>query len=153
MKKSVLRSLIREQVKSLLKEASYRPSDEQFIEEWVREELSKNGKLAIGDAAVDKAIDNIKEEWKEAASRFPTVRTYLMDLRKQGVFDELLESRLTEGTMDSFADYYRSYDRDVKAAAVFLDKIIEESGAGSEELFDAITDLVDAVRADTDAEI
>jgi hypothetical protein len=55
--------------------------------------------------------------------------------------------------MDSFADYYRSYDRDVRAAAVFLDKIIEESGAGSEELFDAITDLVDAVRADTDTEI
>jgi hypothetical protein len=153
MKKSELRSLIREQVKTLLKEASYKPSDDEFIEEWVREELSKNGKLAIGDAVVEKAIDNIKEEWKEAASRFATVRVYLMDLRKQGVFDELLESKLTENTMDSFADYYRSYDRDVKAAAVFLDKIIEESGAGSEELFDAITDLVDAVRADTDAEI
>jgi hypothetical protein len=153
MKKSELRSLIREQVKSLLKEASYRPSDDQFIEEWVREELSKNGKLAIGDAVVDKAIDNIKEEWKEAASRFATVRVYLMDLRKQGVFDELLESKLTEATMVDFANYYRAYDSEVKAAAKALDKIIEESGAGSEELFDAITDLVDAVRADTDAEI
>jgi hypothetical protein len=66
---------------------------------------------------------------------------------------EEVKKALSESTMDSFADYYRSYDRDVKAAAVFLDKIIEESGAGSEELFDAITDLVDAVRADTDAEI
>jgi hypothetical protein len=153
MKKSELRSLIREQVKTLLKEASYKPSDDEFIEEWVREELSKNGKLAIGDAVVEKAIDNIKEEWKEAASRFATVRVYLMDLRKQGVFDELLESKLTEATMVDFANYYRSYDRDVKAAAKALDKIIEESGAGSEELFDAITDLVDAVRADTDTEI
>jgi hypothetical protein len=96
MKKSELRSLIREQVKSLLKEASYRPSDDQFIEEWVREELSKNGKLALGDVAVEKAIDNIKEEWKEAASRFSTVRGYLMDLRKQGIFDELLETKINE---------------------------------------------------------
>jgi len=153
MKKSELRSLVRECVCDALKEASYKSSDDEFIEDWVREELSKNGKLALGDAVVDKAIDNIKEEWKEAASRFPTVRTYLMDLRKQGVFDELLESKLTEATMVDFANYYRAYDSDVKAAAKALDKIIEESGAGSEELFDAITDLVDAVRADTDAEI
>jgi hypothetical protein len=96
MKKSELRSLIREQVKAVLKEASYKSSDDQFIEEWVREELSKNGKLALGDVAVEKAIDNIKEEWKEAASRFSTVRGYLMDLRKQGIFDELLESKINE---------------------------------------------------------
>jgi hypothetical protein len=102
MKKSELRSLIREQVKSLLKEASYKPADDEFIEDWVREELSKNGKLAIGDAAVEKAIDNIKEEWKEAAARFSTVRGYLMDLRKQGVFDELLESKLTEASTDKY---------------------------------------------------
>jgi uncharacterized protein YjgD (DUF1641 family) len=152
MKKSELRSLIRECVCDALKEASYKPADDEFIEQWVREELSKNGKLAIGDAVVDKAIDNIKEEWKEAASRFPTVRGYLMDLRKQGVFDELLESKINEATMVDFANYYRAYDSDVKEAAKALDKIIEESGAGSEELFDAITDLVDAVRADTDAE-
>ena len=81
---------------SVLNEATYKSSDNQFIEEWVREELSKNGKLAIGDAAVEKAIDNIIEEWKEAASRFSTVRGYLMDLRKQGVFDELLESKINE---------------------------------------------------------
>jgi len=73
------------------------------------------------------------------------------ELRK--LIREEVKKALSEGTMVSFADYYRSYDRDVKAAAVFLDKIIEESGAGSEELFDAITDLVDAVRADTDTEI
>lgn len=96
MKKSELRSLIREQVKAVLKEASYKSSDDEFIEEWVREELSKNGKLALGDVAVEKAIDNIKEEWKEAASRFSTVRGYLMDLRKQGIFDELLESKINE---------------------------------------------------------
>ena len=96
MKKSELRSLIREQVKAVLKEASYKSSDDQFIEEWVREELSKNGKLALGDVAVEKTIDNIKEEWKEAASRFSTVRGYLMDLRKQGIFDELLESKINE---------------------------------------------------------
>jgi hypothetical protein len=66
---------------------------------------------------------------------------------------EEVKKALSESTMDSFADYYRGYDRDVRAAAVFLDKIIEESGAGSEELFDGITDLVDAVRADTDTEI
>ena len=96
MKKSELRSLIREQVKAVLKEATYKSSDDQFIEEWVKEELSKNGKLALGDVAVEKAIDNIKEEWKEAASRFSTVRGYLMDLRKQGIFDELLESKINE---------------------------------------------------------
>jgi hypothetical protein len=96
MKKSELRSLIRECVCDALKEASYKSSDDEFIEEWVREELSKNGKLAIGDAVVEKAIDNIKEEWKEAASRFATVRGYLMDLRKQGIFDELLESKINE---------------------------------------------------------
>jgi hypothetical protein len=55
--------------------------------------------------------------------------------------------------MVDFANYYRAYDSEVKAAAKALDKIIEESGAGSEELFDAITDLVDAVRADQDVEI
>jgi hypothetical protein len=224
MKKSELRSLIREQVKNLLKEASYKPSDDQFIESWIHDELSKNGTFSHGDVEVKKAIESAKQEWKASASKFPTVRLYLMDLRKQGVFDELLESKITEAnemsfinkarakssleqikkgkradgmgkfdakvyaikgtqeieltdpsdlikystgykyglksesvikeaTMDSFADYYRSYDRDVRAAAVFLDKIIEESGAGSEELFDAITDLVDAVRADTDTEI
>ena len=153
MKKSELRALIRECVCDALKEASYKSSDDQFIEDWVKEELSKNGKLALGDVAVEKTIDNIKEEWKEAAARFSTVRGYLMDLRKQGIFDELLESKINEGTMVDFANYYRAYDSDVKEAAKALDKIIEESGAGSEELFDAITDLVDAVRADTDAEI
>ena len=96
MKKSELRSLIREQVKAVLKEASYKSSDDQFIEDWVREELSKNGKLALGDVALEKTIDNIKEEWKEAAARFSTVRGYLMDLRKQGIFDELLESKINE---------------------------------------------------------
>ena len=153
MKKSELRSLIRECVCDALKEASYKPSDDQFIESWIHDELSKNGTFSHGDVEVKKAIESAKQEWKASASKFPTVRLYLMDLRKQGVFDKLLESKITEATMDSFADYYRSYDRDVRAAAVFLDKIIEESGAGSEELFDAITDLVDAVRADTDTEI
>jgi len=152
MKKSELRTLVREQVKNLLKEA-YKPTDEQFIESWIHDELSKNGTFAHGNAEVKKAIESVKQEWKKAASRFPTVRTYLMDLRKQGVFDELLESKINEGTMVDFANYYRAYDSDVKAAAKALDKIIEESGAGSEELFDAITDLVDAVRADQDVEI
>lgn len=96
MKKSELRALIREQVKAVLKEATYKSSDDQFIEDWVKEELSKNGKLALGDVAVEKTIDNIKEEWKEAAARFSTVRGYLMDLRKQGIFDELLESKINE---------------------------------------------------------
>jgi hypothetical protein len=66
---------------------------------------------------------------------------------------EEVKKALNENTMDSFADYYRSYDSEVKAAAKALDKIIVDSGAGSEELFDAITDLVDAVRSDQDVEI
>jgi hypothetical protein len=148
MKKSELRSLIRECVCDALKEASYKPADDEFIEEWISMELGDEG-----DAVIDKTIEYVKEEWKEAAVNYPNVRAYLMDLRKNGGLEGLGESKLTEATMVDFADYYRSYDRDVRAAAVFLDKIIEESGAGSEELFDAITDLVDAVRADTDAEI
>ena len=66
---------------------------------------------------------------------------------------EEVKKALSENTMVDFTNYYRAYDSDVKQAAKALDKIIEESGAGSEELFDAITDLVDAVRADQDAEI
>ena len=132
MKKSELRSLIRECVCDALKEASYKSSDDEFIEDWVKEELSKNGKLALGDVAVEKAIDNIKEEWKEAASRFTTVRTYLMDLRKQGVFDELLESKITEATIDTinytkaikfFNQMKREYFEDEDAQEDFINEI------------------------------
>lgn len=66
---------------------------------------------------------------------------------------EEVKKVLTEATMVSFADYYRAYGRDVKAAAVFLDQTIESAGIEvTEELFDAITDLIDEVRADIDVE-
>jgi len=96
MKKSELRSLIRECVCDALKEASYKPSDDQFIESWIHDELSKNGTFAHGNVEVKKAIESAKQEWKASASKFPTVRLYLMDLRKQGVFDKLLESKINE---------------------------------------------------------
>ena len=70
----------------------------------------------------------------------------------KALIKEEVKKALSENTMVDFANYYRAYDSDVKQAAKALDKIIEESGAGSEELFDAITDLVDAVRADRDIE-
>ena len=70
----------------------------------------------------------------------------------KALIKEEVKKALSENTMVDFANYYRAYDSDVKEAAKALDKIIEESGAGSEELFDAITDLVDAVRADRDIE-
>ena len=53
---------------------------------------------------------------------------------------------------DTLADYYSSYDRNVKNAAIAIDGIIAKLNIDSEELFDAITELVDAVRADRDNE-
>ena len=79
MKKSELRSLIRECVCDALKEASYKPADDAFIEEWISMELGDEG-----DAVIDKTIEYVKEEWKEAAANYPNVRAYLMDLRKNG---------------------------------------------------------------------
>ena len=83
----------------------------------------------------------------------PEELVYFRDISAMLRDGDIKESKITEATMVDFANYYRAYDSDVKQAAKALDKIIEESGAGSEELFDAITDLVDAVRADQDAEI
>ena len=91
MKKSELRSLIREQVKAVLKEASYKPADDEFIEEWISMELGDEG-----DAVIDKTIENVKEEWKEAAVNYPNVRAYLMDLRKNGGLEGLGESKINE---------------------------------------------------------
>jgi acyl-homoserine lactone acylase PvdQ len=88
MKNTELRSLIREQVKSLLKEASYKPSDDEFIEKWMRMELGAE----VGDAIIDQTIEDVKEEWKEAAVNYPNVRSYLMDLRKNGGLEGLGES-------------------------------------------------------------
>jgi hypothetical protein len=84
MKNTELRSLIREQVKSLLKEASYKPSDDEFIEKWIRMELGAE----VGDAIIDQTIEDVKEEWKEAAVNYSNVRSYLMDLRKNGGLGE-----------------------------------------------------------------
>lgn len=53
---------------------------------------------------------------------------------------------------DTLAGYYSAYDRDVKNAAKAIDGIIAKLNIDSEELFDAITELVDAVRADRDNE-
>ena len=82
----------------------------------------------------------------------PEELVYFRDISAMLRDGDIKESVIKEATMVDFANYYRAYDSDVKAAAKALDKIIEESGAGSEELFDAITDLVDAVRADRDIE-
>jgi hypothetical protein len=53
---------------------------------------------------------------------------------------------------ESFASYYSAYDRDVKNAAKAIDAITIKLNIDSEELFDAIVELVDAVRADRDNE-
>jgi hypothetical protein len=87
MKKSELRSLIRECVCDALKEASYKPSDDEFIEKWITMELGD-----VGDAVIDQTIEYVKEEWKEAAVNYPNVRAYLMDLRKNGGLEGLGES-------------------------------------------------------------
>ena len=71
----------------------------------------------------------------------------------RSIIAEEVRKALSENTMVSFADYYRAYDREVKAAAVWLDQTLKQEGVVSEELFDAIVDLVDAVRADTDTDI
>ena len=60
-------------------EAVYHPSDDEFIEEWVSMELADES-----DATIDRVIADCKEEWKEAARNYSNVRSYLMDLRKNG---------------------------------------------------------------------
>jgi len=68
-------------------EAVYHASDDAFIEEWISMELGDEG-----DAVIDKTIEYVKEEWKEAAVNYPNVRAYLMDLRKNGGLEGLGES-------------------------------------------------------------
>ena len=70
-------------------EAVYHPSDDEFIEEWVSMELADES-----DATIDRVIADCKEEWKEAARNYSNVRSYLMDLRKNG--DLLGESEINE---------------------------------------------------------
>lgn len=53
---------------------------------------------------------------------------------------------------DTLADYYKYYDRNVKNAAIAIDGIVAKLNIDSEELFDAIAELVDAVRSDRDNE-
>jgi len=124
MKKTELRSLIRECVCDALKEASYKPADDEFIEEWISMELGDEG-----DAVIDKTIEYVKEEWKEAAVNYPNVRAYLMDLRKNGGlegFDSVSTSKSnvkpTQNTSNSLS---KKYTKDLDELLINLIKNLQ----------------------------
>ena len=108
-------------------EAVYHPSDDEFIEEWVSMELADES-----DATIDRVIADCKEEWKEAARNYANVRSYLMDLRKNG--DLLGESEINEATTYSFTLTYN----DAKYVQQVLDKAgvdaLAKAGVDDEEV-------------------
>ena len=112
-------------------EAVYHPSDDEFIEEWVSMELADES-----DATIDRVIADCKEEWKEAARNYSNVRSYLMDLRKNG--DLLGESEVNEAKGYSFTFNYNTDDDDIEYIQKLLDRAsadaIAQAGLESDEM-------------------
>jgi len=112
-------------------EAVYHASDDEFIEEWVSMELADES-----DATIDRVIADCKEEWKEAARNYANVRSYLMDLRKNG--DLLGESEINEAKGYSFTFNYNTDDDDIKYIQKLLDRAnadaVAQAGLESDEM-------------------
>ena len=165
MKNTQLRALIREQVKSILKEDNNLELDLSTWKIGDTVEFSNGEVWKVAKPGYKKSTDSIflapfNSIAKNGHISMPIEfsKDFLLNRNSEvvdeSVIKEKVKKALTERSQDSFADYYSSYGRDVKAAAVFLDQTIESAGIEvTEELFDAITDLIDEVRADQDAEI
>jgi len=82
MKKSELRYLIREQVKSLLKEASYKPTDDKDIEGFVTANLE-----TMSTSKIKRVTKFITAEWKSVASNYSSLQDYLDELDRTGGLD------------------------------------------------------------------